>query len=96
MPPEEFEPKISVLEWAKIFHALECAATVLGNFDTDRSKEPASRPGRFTTDESVSGTDCIADWVGPATDLDAVMKKNMAFPCRKSKPCRAAHSCNDL
>jgi hypothetical protein len=46
----------------------------------------ASRPGRFTTGESASGTHWIGGWVGPRADLEAVEKIKILSPRRQSKP----------
>jgi hypothetical protein len=46
----------------------------------------ASRPGRFTPKERAPGTPWIGGWVGPRAVLDAVVKRKIPGPHRKSKP----------
>jgi hypothetical protein len=36
-------------------------------------------PARFFPKESASGTHCIGEWVGPATGMEAVMKRKIPF-----------------
>jgi hypothetical protein len=46
----------------------------------------ASRAGRFTPREKAPGTHWIGGWVGPRAVLDAVMKRKIPNPRRKSNP----------
>jgi hypothetical protein len=51
----------------------------------DGGEWSASRPGRFTPREIAHGTHWIGGWVGPRAVLDAVMKRKIPSPGRKSK-----------
>jgi hypothetical protein len=46
----------------------------------------ASRPGRFTPRERAPGTHWIRSWMGPRAVLDAVVKRKIPSPRRKSNP----------
>jgi hypothetical protein len=46
----------------------------------------ASRPGRCTPRERVPGTYCIGGWVDPRAVVDAVVKRKILSPRRKSNP----------
>jgi hypothetical protein len=52
----------------------------------------ASRPGRFTPGERVTGTHWIGSWVGFRAVLDAVMKRKIPSPCRDLNPHHPARS----
>jgi hypothetical protein len=52
----------------------------------DGGEWSASRPGRFTSRERTPVTHCIGGWVGPRAVLDAVVKRKIPSPRRKSKP----------
>jgi hypothetical protein len=58
----------------------------------DGGEWSASRPGRFTPRERAPGTHCIGGWVGPRAVLDAVVKRKIPSPRRKSNPDRPARS----
>jgi hypothetical protein len=45
-----------------------------------------SRSGRFTSRERAPGTRWIVGWVGSKAVLDAVLKRKIPSPCRKSNP----------
>jgi hypothetical protein len=47
---------------------------------------PASRPDRFTPKERAPGTHWNRGWVGPRAVLDAVVKRKIPSPRRKSNP----------
>jgi hypothetical protein len=46
----------------------------------------ASRPGRFTSRERAPGTHWIGGWVGPRAVQNAVVKREIPSPRRKSNP----------
>jgi hypothetical protein len=46
----------------------------------------ASRPGRFTLRVRAPGTHWIGGWAGPRAVLDAVVKRKIPSPHRKSNP----------
>jgi hypothetical protein len=52
----------------------------------DGGKWSASRPSRFTPKERAPGTHWIGGWVGPRAVLDAVVKRKIPSPRRKSNP----------
>jgi hypothetical protein len=52
----------------------------------DAGEWSASRLGRFTPRERAPGTHWIGDWVGPRAVLNAVVKRNIPSPHRKSNP----------
>jgi hypothetical protein len=52
----------------------------------DRGEWSASRSGRCTPKERASGTHWIGGWVGPRAVLDAVVKRKIPSPRRKSNP----------
>jgi hypothetical protein len=52
----------------------------------DGGEWSASRPGRFTPRERVSGTHWIGSWVRPRAVLDAVVKRKIPSPRRESNP----------
>jgi hypothetical protein len=52
----------------------------------DGDEWSASRTGRFTPRERVPGTHWIGGWVGPRAVLDAVLKRKIPSPHRKSNP----------
>jgi len=52
--------------------------------EIDGSEWSVSRPGRFTPRERAPGTYCIGGWVGLRAFLDAVVKKKIPSPHRKS------------
>jgi hypothetical protein len=52
----------------------------------DGGEWSASRPGRFTPREGAPGTRWIGDWVGTRAVLDAVLKRKIPNPRRKSNP----------
>jgi hypothetical protein len=45
-----------------------------------------SRPYRFTPRERAPGTHYVGGWVGPRAVLDAVVKRKIPIPRRKSDP----------
>jgi hypothetical protein len=52
----------------------------------DGGEWSASRPGRFTLRGRAPGTHWIGGWVGPRAVLDAVVKRKIPSPRRKSNP----------
>jgi hypothetical protein len=52
----------------------------------DRDEWSVSRPDRFTPREKAPGTHCLGGWVGPRAVLDAVVKRKIPSPRRKSNP----------
>jgi hypothetical protein len=52
----------------------------------DGGEWSASRPGRFTPRERAPGTHSIGGWVGPRAVLNAMVKREIPSPCRKSNP----------
>jgi hypothetical protein len=52
----------------------------------DGGEWSASRPGRFAPREKAPGTHWIGGWVGPRAVLDAVVKRKVPNPRRKSNP----------
>jgi hypothetical protein len=50
----------------------------------DGGEWSASRPGRFTPRERAPGSHWIGGWVGPRAVLDAVVKRKIPSPRRKS------------
>jgi hypothetical protein len=50
----------------------------------DGGEWSASRPGRFTPRERVSGVHWIGGWMGPIAVLDAVVKIKIPSPRRES------------
>jgi hypothetical protein len=46
----------------------------------------ASRPCHFTPVDRALGTHWIRGWVGPTSGLDAMEKRKIFSPCRKSNP----------
>lgn len=50
----------------------------------DGSERSVSRPSHFTPGETVHGTHCLGDWVGPTAGLDAMEKEETSFHHRKS------------
>jgi hypothetical protein len=56
----------------------------------DGGEWSVSRSCRFTPGEGAPSTHCLIGWVGPEVHLDAIEKRNMSYPCRKSSPCTSA------
>jgi hypothetical protein len=56
------------------------------NSALDGGEWSASRPGRFIPRERATGTHWIGGWVGPRAILDAVVKRKIPSPRRKSNP----------
>jgi hypothetical protein len=52
----------------------------------DGGEWSASRTGRFTPRERAPGTHWIGGWVGLRAILDAVVKRKISSPRRKSNP----------
>jgi hypothetical protein len=52
----------------------------------DGGEWSASRPGRFTPRERAPGTHLIGGWAGPRAVLDAMVKRKIPCPSRKSNP----------
>jgi hypothetical protein len=52
----------------------------------DGGEWSASLPGSFTPTERAPGTHLIGVWVSPRTVLDAVVKRKIPSPRRKSNP----------
>jgi hypothetical protein len=52
----------------------------------DGGEWSASRSGRFIPRERAPGTHWIRGWAGPRAVLDAVVKRKIPSPCRKSNP----------
>jgi hypothetical protein len=57
-----------------------------GTSALDGGEWSASHPGRFTPKERASGTHWIGGWVDPKAVLDAVVKRKIPSPRRKSNP----------
>jgi len=58
----------------------------------DAGEWSASRPGCFTLGKRSSDTHWVGGWVGLGTSLDAVAKREIPCPLRKSSPGRPARS----
>jgi hypothetical protein len=52
----------------------------------DRGKWSASRPGRFTIGERLTGTHSIGGWLEPRAGLDAMAKEYNICSFRESNP----------
>jgi hypothetical protein len=52
----------------------------------DGGEWSASRPRRFTPEETALGTHCLGDWVGPTADMDVMERRKISFPYQESNP----------
>jgi len=62
------------------------------NSALDGGEWSASRPGSFTPGERDPGALSTGSWVSPRVRLDAVGRRKLRCPCRKSNPGSPAYS----
>jgi hypothetical protein len=78
----------------KVYWAVEweyCSSDSLTSA-LDRGDWSVLRLGRFTPRERAPGTHWIGGWAGPGAVLNAVVKRKIPSPRRKSNPDRPARS----
>jgi hypothetical protein len=65
---------------------MEVSSTHSLTWALDGGEWSASRPGRIIPRERAPDTRWIGGWVGPRAGLDAVVKRKIPSPRRKSNP----------